>query len=64
MVGAQNSHHVNLWTRQADGGLRRLPDLGAGRGVLDVIVTPLGGSTAVVAANAFSNDLSIFTAGQ
>ncbi len=60
LVGAQNSHHVNLWTRTAAGALVRLPDLGAGRGVLDVLVVDLSqGRPAVVAANAFSSDLSV-----
>lgn len=61
VVGAQNSHHVNLWTRTAEGQLERLPDLGAGRGVLDVLITRLGanGPPAIVVANAFSNDISV-----
>ena len=61
VVGAQNSHHVNLWSWNADGKLARLPDLGAGRGVLDVRMVQLrpNGRPSVVAANAFSNDLTV-----
>lgn len=66
IVGAQNSHHVNLWTRNPEGQFERLPDLGAGRGVLDVLITNLGpdGPAAIVVANAFSNDLSVIRVGR
>ncbi|MFT4540520.1 MAG: hypothetical protein ACI841_000139 [Planctomycetota bacterium] len=60
IVGAQNSHHVNLWRSTADGLLRQA-DLGVGRGVLDVSFQDLNGDgmADVVAGNNFSNDLSI-----
>ena len=62
-VGAQNSHHVNLW-QVRDGALVRLPDLGAGRGVLDVLATDLEGDgrPEIVVANGFSNDVSLIRA--
>ena len=62
-VGAQNSHHVNVWLR-AEVGLRRLPDLGVGRGVLDVRLTDINGDglADVLAANNFSNDVSVVRA--
>ncbi len=60
VVGAQNSHHINLWTPTAE-GLHRLPDLGVGRGVLDVEIVDVAGDgkRAVVGANNFSGDLSV-----
>ncbi len=60
VASAQNSHHLNLWLGRA-GGLQRLPDLGAGRGVLDVLCTDLDadGAMELVVANGFSNDLSV-----
>jgi len=60
VVGAQNSHHVNLF-RTVEGGLERLPDLGTGNGVLDVAVFDLDGDgwPEVVSVNGFSNDVSI-----
>ena len=63
VVGAQNSHHVNAW-RSLEGGLARLPDLGAGRGVLDVELVDLDGDgrADLVVANNFSNDESVLRA--
>lgn len=60
VVGAQNSHHVNVWWSSPE-GLRRLADLGAGRGVLDVLLADLDGDgrAEVVAANNFSGTLSL-----
>ena len=60
VVGAQNSHHVNLWKGSAEGFVQ-MPDVGVGRGVLDVLLADLGTGrgTALVVANAFSNDLSV-----
>ena len=62
-VGAQNSHHVNLWLGRAE-GLERLADLGVGRGVLDVAFLSLdaAGPPTLVAVNGFSNDLSVLWA--
>ncbi|MEM7310008.1 MAG: VCBS repeat-containing protein [Planctomycetota bacterium] len=64
---AQNSHNVNVWTRAdgapAGGGLalRRLADLGAGLGPLDVRLVDLDGDGRLdlVTANNFSHDLSV-----
>jgi len=63
VVGAQNSHHVNLWSPRGD-GLAAAPDLGVGRGVLEVAIVDLGdgGPPAVVAVNNFSNDLILIRA--
>jgi hypothetical protein len=60
VVGAQNSHNVGLWTRTKN-GMKRLPDLGAGRGVLDVLLVDLDGDghADLVTANNFSNDVSV-----
>lgn len=59
IVGAQNSHHVNLWWSRG-GKLVRSPDLGVGRGVLDVEIADVDGSGAsVIAANNFSFDVSV-----
>jgi len=60
VVGAQNSHNVGLWHRNG-GSLKRLPDLGAGRGVLDVLLVDLDGDgrSDLVVANNFSNDVSV-----
>ncbi len=62
-VSAQNSHHVNAW-RVGQGRLVRLPDLGAGRGVLDLTTCDLNGDGALdlVVANGFSDDLSLILA--
>ncbi|MCP3914591.1 MAG: hypothetical protein GY711_03425 [bacterium] len=59
-VGAQNSHHVNVWRSRAT-GLERLPDVGTGRGVLDVQLIDLDGDgdADLVSANGFSNDVSV-----
>ena len=60
VASAQNSHHLNAWL-QTPTGLQRLPDLGAGRGVLDVLCVDLDGDgkVEIVSANAFSSDLSV-----
>ena len=62
-VAAQNSHQVNLWTPVLEGGfaLRRLADLGAGLGPLDVHLCDLDGDGRLdlVTANNFSHDLSV-----
>ena len=41
--------------------MKRLPDLGAGRGVLDVLLVDLDGDghADLVTANNFSNDVSV-----
>lgn len=59
-VGAQNSHHVNMWRAGPD-GLERLPDIGTGRGILDVLLVNVdpGGHAALAVANGFSNDVSL-----
>ena len=60
MVGAQNSHHVNLFRTVKD-GLARRPDLGTGLGVLDVAIVDLDGDgwPEVVSVNSFADDVSI-----
>jgi hypothetical protein len=62
VVSAQNSHHLNAWL-QTSAGLQRLPDLGAGRGVLDVLCVDLDGDgkLEIVSANGFSNDVSVIS---
>ncbi|MFT7480671.1 MAG: hypothetical protein ACI80N_003986, partial [Gammaproteobacteria bacterium] len=59
-VGAQNSHHVNAWRADPE-GLVRLPDIGTGRGILDVLLVNVdrGGTAALAVANGFSNDVSL-----
>lgn len=63
VVSAQNSHDLNLYLAAEEGepGLRRQVDLGAGMGCLDVRIVDLDGDGApeIVAANAFSHDVSI-----
>ena len=60
VISAQNSHHVNLFSWNQEGTLTRLPDLGAGRGPLDVtfIPSPDGttDATLVIGCN-FSNEI-------
>lgn len=60
---AQNSHQVNEWTPVVEGAfaLRRLADLGAGLGPLDVRLVDLDGDGRLdlVTANNFSDDLSV-----
>jgi hypothetical protein len=62
-VAAQNSHQVNVWTPAAEGpfALRRLADIGAGLGPLDVHLADLDGDGRLdlVTANNFSHDLSV-----
>ncbi|MDA1264489.1 MAG: FG-GAP-like repeat-containing protein, partial [Planctomycetota bacterium] len=60
VVGAQNSHHVNLWTPAGE-GLARLPDLGVGRGVLEVAIADVDGDgrPEILAANNFSVNVSV-----
>jgi FG-GAP-like repeat len=60
VVGAQNSHHINLWSPSGE-TLRALPDLGVGRGVLDVQVMAVDGDgrRAVLCANGFSGSLGL-----
>jgi hypothetical protein len=61
-VSAQNSHHANLFSLDASNHLEQLPDLGAGRGPLDVAFIPSPvhpdrpGATLVVLCN-FSNEI-------
>ncbi|HIG88119.1 MAG TPA: VCBS repeat-containing protein [Planctomycetes bacterium] len=62
VVSAQNSHHVNLFGWSAEETLTRLPDLGAGRGPLDVTFIPSPGesgsesATLIIGCN-FSNEI-------
>ncbi len=62
VVSAQNSHHVNLFGWSAEQTLTRLPDLGAGRGPLDVTFIPSPGdagsqsATLIIGCN-FSNEI-------
>jgi VCBS repeat protein len=60
VVGAQNSHHINLWSPSGE-TLRALPDLGVGRGVLDVLIVDVDGDgrRAVLCANGFSGSLGL-----
>ena len=60
-VGAQNSHHVNVWRGLPGALLERLPDLGSGRGPLDVRIADLDGDGRgeIVVANNFSNDVGV-----
>ncbi len=64
VCAAQNSHNVNVWLSEAgsDGELvmRRLADLGAGLGPLDVALVDLDGNGKLdlVTANNFSHDVS------
>ncbi|MEM7515888.1 MAG: hypothetical protein AAF368_03050, partial [Planctomycetota bacterium] len=60
VVSAQNSHHLNYWTRRDEAWIRR-PDLGCGTGPLDVVFLNLGGDEgfAIATANAFSDDVTL-----
>lgn len=62
IVSAQNSHQLNLYFgRAGNAPLERSADLGAGTGSLGIWIGDLDsdGSPEIVAANAFSNDLSV-----
>jgi len=65
LVGAQNSHHVNLWRARAGPPPRfeRTADLGAGLGCLAVALFDLDGDGAleIVVANGGSDDLSVIS---
>jgi hypothetical protein len=60
LVSAQNSHHVNLWTRSGD-GFARCPDIGVGTGPLGLALVDLDrdGRPELVVASAFSNQLDV-----
>lgn len=60
VVSAQNSHHLNYWTRLDESWIRR-PDLGCGTGPLDVVLLSLGRQEgfAIATANAFSDDVTL-----
>ncbi len=64
VVAAQNSHVVNVWLsreREGQSFLRRLDDVGAGLGCLDVKLADVDGDGALdlLVANAFSDDVSV-----
>jgi hypothetical protein len=60
-VSAQNSHHINAWSWQTEGGLRALPELGAGLGPLGLTCVDLEGDgrLELLVTNAFSDSLSV-----
>ena len=63
VANAQNSHVASLWVARPDApsGLLRLDDLGVHLGPLDVTIADIDGDGIldVLAANAFSNDVSV-----
>jgi hypothetical protein len=60
LVSAQNSHHVNLWTK-IDSGFARCADIGVGTGPLGLALVDLDrdGRPELVVASAFSSQLDV-----